>query len=172
MNYRVAYDRFILRAIRKNFENGIKVNPTINCDRPNGMEIHHIVPKILGGTNKSSNLVLMSTTDHVYAHILLNLALLQEQKYQDLDKLSYHSFNGNSKDIFSQNAIKNLKVLVGIEGKKHMLVLGIVEAAKYFCFGHRQNYMRNDNLYVMARKILHTGIFRKSNCGIPIRIKL
>lgn len=36
-----------------------------------GFEIHHIVPRCMGGTNKSNNLVLLTITEHLIAHTLL-----------------------------------------------------------------------------------------------------
>lgn len=41
-------------------------------NRIEGFHIHHIIPKSLGGTNDSSNLVYMTTDEHIHAHKLLS----------------------------------------------------------------------------------------------------
>ena len=53
------------------------------------LEVHHVKPKQLGGSNKFKNLVLLSHDDHVYAHLLLNLALAQKNCDADLFRLDY-----------------------------------------------------------------------------------
>lgn len=34
-------------------------------------ELHHVVPKCLGGSNKSSNLIRLTFKEHLFAHKLL-----------------------------------------------------------------------------------------------------
>ena len=42
-------------------------------------EVHHILPKVNGGTNEKSNLVPLMHDEHVIAHFLMNLAILENR---------------------------------------------------------------------------------------------
>lgn len=58
MNYALAYGRLIAHAKQRVCVNGY-------------VERHHILPKALGGTNDSSNLVALTAREHFIAHLLL-----------------------------------------------------------------------------------------------------
>lgn len=60
--YMKIYDSLIERAIPR----GLK-----KVKKDYSMEIHHIVPKCLGGTNDKFNLVLLTNREHIIAHMLL-----------------------------------------------------------------------------------------------------
>ena len=60
--YMKIYDSLIERAVPRGLEKE---------KRDGSMEIHHIVPKCLGGTNDKFNLVLLTNREHVIAHMLL-----------------------------------------------------------------------------------------------------
>lgn len=47
-----------------------------------GYELHHILPKCLGGTDKSSNLVKLTFREHFIAHWLLSKIYFNEPKMQ------------------------------------------------------------------------------------------
>jgi hypothetical protein len=84
MDYQKIYDRIINRAILDNRK---------KCD---GIyyESHHIIPRCMGGTNKSSNLVLLTAKEHYMAHRLLC------EIYPDNNKLRYALWmmiNGSTK---------------------------------------------------------------------------
>ena len=57
MNYARIYERLITRA-RQRALTGYS-------------EVHHIVPKCLGGSNRKDNLVRLTAEEHVFAHRLL-----------------------------------------------------------------------------------------------------
>jgi hypothetical protein len=57
MNYKKTYDALIQRAIGR-FLTGY-------------LESHHIIPKCMGGTNDSNNLVHLTPEEHYVAHLLL-----------------------------------------------------------------------------------------------------
>ena len=60
MNYSQIYNSLILRAVAE------------SRNKSTGyFEKHHILPKSLGGTNASKNLVLLTAKEHYIAHILL-----------------------------------------------------------------------------------------------------
>lgn len=73
MNYVKIYDQIINRAL--------VANRLKNTDIY--FESHHIIPKSLGGTNKSDNLVLLTAREHFIAHKLLC------KIYPNNDKLKY-----------------------------------------------------------------------------------
>ena len=50
-------------------------------------EIHHIIPKCLGGTNDENNLVLLTYEEHVKAHMLLYIIYPEETKLLGAFKL-------------------------------------------------------------------------------------
>jgi hypothetical protein len=72
MNYQKIYDQLIARAKTRKLE-GYK-------------ERHHIVPKCLGGTNDSENLVDLTAREHFIAHLLLC------EIYPDNQKLAHASW--------------------------------------------------------------------------------
>lgn len=57
--YKKTYDSLITKCLSTNYD------PSIY------LEVHHIVPKCMGGTNEKSNLVSMTTREHIIAHMLL-----------------------------------------------------------------------------------------------------
>jgi len=59
MNYQKIYNDFIEN--RKS----INHNQNVYCEN------HHILPKSLGGSNNSDNMVRLSIEDHIHAHVLL-----------------------------------------------------------------------------------------------------
>ena len=58
MNYKKIYDQLIERAQQREEVEGYS-------------EIHHIIPKAVGGTNKPNNLVSLTAREHFVAHWLL-----------------------------------------------------------------------------------------------------
>ena len=54
----------------EDFINEIKLENR-DLTHENGYEIHHILPKALGGTNDPSNLVKLTYFEHLVAHYLI-----------------------------------------------------------------------------------------------------
>jgi hypothetical protein len=61
MDYRRIYDAFIADRLAKCGD---------KTKRP-GMERHHIIPKCMKGSNADDNLVNLTCSDHIFAHLLL-----------------------------------------------------------------------------------------------------
>jgi len=61
MNYEKIYNRIIQNAILENRIKGKEIY----------YEIHHIIPKCIGGNNKKNNLVLLTAKEHFICHKLL-----------------------------------------------------------------------------------------------------
>jgi hypothetical protein len=73
MDYNKIYDQIINRALNANRLKNTGIY----------FESHHIIPKSLGGTNNSNNLVLLTAKEHFIAHKLLC------EIYPDNTKLKY-----------------------------------------------------------------------------------
>ncbi|QQM13929.1 homing endonuclease [Acinetobacter phage Morttis] len=63
MNYKRIYDELINNALNRA---SVKSKAA-----PGELETHHIVPKCIGGTNDTTNLVNLTTREHIIAHLLL-----------------------------------------------------------------------------------------------------
>lgn len=172
MNYKTAYDRMMLAAKKKNLADGI--TSLRKLYEANG-EVHHIVPRKFGGKDIIDNLVLLSNEDHIYAHFLLNLALIQEHDFSNLQRLSYakvpHSIYAMLKD--RKSTLRQLKVNMFICGKKQPPnTMSIVDAAKFFCMLARQNYDNTVLLANMTCKIMQLAMFSHSKFGYKLKIAM
>ena len=58
MNYKLIYSKLIYKALKRNGIEGY-------------FELHHIVPKSLGGLDDKSNLIKLTAREHFIAHFLL-----------------------------------------------------------------------------------------------------
>lgn len=59
MNYKHHYDRLILKARNRSIPKNVY------------REIHHIIPKCIGGTDDENNLIALLAEEHLVAHLLL-----------------------------------------------------------------------------------------------------
>jgi RNase P/RNase MRP subunit POP5 len=59
MNYKTIYDNLILKALSRTFPDG------------SYYEVHHILPRCMGGSDLESNLVKLTASEHYVAHQLL-----------------------------------------------------------------------------------------------------
>ena len=139
------------------------------------LEVHHITPKQLGGSNKLKNLVLLSHDDHVYAHLLLNLALAQEHNYANLTSLSYTNVPSGMLKMLKdrKNIFRGLKIDMFISGKKHTpTTMSIVEAAKIFCILGRKNYTNELLLDTEVTNVVRLATFSGSKFGYKLKLHL
>ena len=169
ISYRIAYDRFILAAKKKNAKDGFTNNAKISSLGEG--ELHHILPRKLGGTNSFKNLVLLSHNEHIYAHMLLNLALAQEGKLDDLRKLSYFTvLDSMHETLDKKHALKHLKIDVYVSGKKWPpMTMSLHEAAKHMCFVTRKNYLSKIALNDMKHKIFMHAMHIKPFAGYKMK---
>ena len=112
-------------------ESIIKENRGLESEK--GFEIHHILPKSLGGTNDSYNLVKLTYFEHVIAHYLLA---------RDTDELNmYRAFvliSGRNFSEFSKDEIKKLTEEDLIE---------IARLREYSIEKHRKDMIENPLYY-------------------------
>ena len=103
-------------------------------------EVHHILPKCMGGTDKKCNLVLLTPREHLIAHLLLSKMYPDDNKLlfavsamlmRDKNRLKDKSYSISTKDISyyrerTHNLIKGIplteehrhKISVANKGKK------------------------------------------------------
>lgn len=174
VDYRTAYKRFISSAKKK--MHGIDSKRKLyEVQSDEKLEVHHINPKQLGGSNKLKNLVLLSHDDHVYAHLLLNLALAQKHCYTELFSLSYTNVPSGILKMLKdrKNIFRGLKVDMFIAGKKHTpTTMSIVEAAKIFCVLGRKNYTNELLLDTEVTNVVRLALFSNSKFGYKLKLHL
>jgi hypothetical protein len=99
MNYQKIYNQIIKRAVTENRKKGSGVY----------YELHHIIPKCMGGNNDKDNLVLLTAREHFIVHKLLC------EIYPNEDKLVYAYWrlcNGKNKSIVSSHDYDYAKLLM------------------------------------------------------------
>ena len=174
IKYRTAYNRFVSSAKKKmrGIDTKRKLYEVQNDEK---LEVHHVKPKQLGGNNQLKNLVLMTHDEHIYAHLLLNLALVQEHNYGHLMSLSYTNVpSGMLKMLESRkNIFRGLKIDMFISGKKWPpTTMSIVEAAKIFCVLARKNYTNELLLDTEVTNVVRLALFSGSKFGYKLKLHL
>lgn len=143
MNYKLIYDTIIDKALKSN-----RKKNTMEY-----FEVHHILPKCMGGENKKYNLVLLTAKEHYVCHHLLTKIYPQSDaiqiafsgmcyKYCKEDKRFY-----NVTSIVYQNAKKKhsdimRKRIVTPETRLKMSESGKV---KNFSDQHRENMSKTQS---------------------------
>ena len=120
MKYRAAYDRMMNRFRKR--------------ERPSdAAEKHHIIPKAIGG--RDMGCVRVTHAEHSYAHIILNLALFQENRTEDLKKIDYHGrYGGKCLAFASAHALRVMKVTVLDRSGNRTPPMSLRSAAKRFAW--------------------------------------
>lgn len=172
MKYRTAYTRFIAKA--KTRMKGIDSKRKLfEVQSEEKLEVHHVLPKQMGGSNQLQNLVLLTHAEHIYAHFLLNLALAQENNLQKLFSLGYTDMPVNLLDMVKskRNVFRGLKIDLFTSGKKHAPnTISIIDAAKVLCILGRRNF---DNQLVLAEEVrlaVRLAIFHSSKFGYKMKL--
>jgi hypothetical protein len=83
MNYNIIYSKFI------------ESRPIRNKEHGKGLEIHHILPRSLGGTNDTANLITLTAKEHWIAHRLLYKMQTEGKAKRDM-AFALVSMTGNS----------------------------------------------------------------------------
>ena len=172
VNYAIAYQKFISAAKKKNAAD--RLDSRLKMYHSKG-EVHHVKPKCLGGDNSISNLVVLHPNDHIYAHLLLNMAHLQKNANDDsICPLSYyqklHSNFVFRKWLKSKHAFKDLKVDVYVRGKKQTpTTMSLDTAAKYFCFVCRLDLENKSMIDSMYERIFKMAMLKQSRFGYKVR---
>jgi hypothetical protein len=176
INYRTSYIRFVTLAQKKLAKYHLDTHHKRHhfC-RKHKLEIHHITPKNLGGTNDFKNLVLLSREDHIYAHFLLNLALFQEGKQEDLIKLNYPEIPAKMLDMLNlrKNILRGLKIEVFLSGKNNPpTIMSIREITKILCVIRRWNFADQLLFSSMLIKVIRAALFFRPIGGLKLRLSM
>ena len=174
IDYMTAYKRFISSA-KKNMHGIDSKRKLYEVQSDQNLEVHHVKPKKLGGNNKFKNLVLLSYDDHVYAHLLLNLALAQKNCYDDLVKLDYVDVPSSILKMLKdrKNIFRGLKIDMFISGKNHApTTMSIVEAARILCILARYNYENTMLFAKMTTEVIRLALFHKSKFGYKMKFHM
>ena len=113
MNYQRIYDQIIDRA-RK--EQRAKKQGTY-------YESHHIVPRSEGGSNKYSNLVLLTAKEHYIAHLLLYAESPTQARAYAFVRMSHNRIKRSSAKMYQQAKILTAK----ISSERNKLTIRTVE---------------------------------------------
>ena len=174
VNYTIAYNRFIASA-KKRMHGIDSKRKLYEVQSDEKLEVHHVCPKNLKGSNELKNLVLLTHDEHKYAHLLLNLALVQKHLYGELMHLYYTDLPSNLLSMIEQkkNIFRDLKIDLFAAGKKHAPnTMSIVEAAKIFCILSRQNYENRPVLDSMTTTVIRLAIFSGSKFGYKMKFHM
>jgi hypothetical protein len=77
-------------------------------------EKHHVLPKALGGSNDSSNLVLLTAREHFIAHMLLPRMCIEKS---DRIKMNYAIIRMSMKCRLSSKHYENERIRISREGR-------------------------------------------------------
>jgi hypothetical protein len=176
VNYRTTYNRFVTLAQKRLAKHQLDTSYKRHCFcRKHKLEVHHILPKNLGGNNDFNNLVLLSHEDHIYAHFLLNLALFQEGKQEDLTKLNYPEIPAKMLDMLNlrKNILRGLKVEVFLSGKNNPpTIMSIREITKILCVIRRWNFTNQLLFSSMIIKVIRAALFFRPIGGLKLRLNM
>lgn len=110
MNYEKHYTLLIEKCNSRNWS---------KSSAPCYVEVHHIIPRCLGGTDDSNNLVVMSAREHFIAHLLLakihggklwyaaNM-LLSQNSQQTRDRVNSRTYSTIKKNVAEQARLAKL----------------------------------------------------------------
>lgn len=94
MNYQLYYDRIINNAWKR------------EEPEASNREIHHVIPKSLGGSDEPSNLVALTLREHCVAHKLLAKIYLDSQEmkraFNFMCRFSSHVYASKRRAVYHQ----------------------------------------------------------------------
>ena len=108
-----------------------------------GFEIHHIIPRCLGGKNNSSNLVVLTPAEHLMAHTLL---FRENQNNKKLYVALYHMSN--------EVGVQKLLDIVDNEEEFICLTKDICKARELYDISGENNPMYHKHHTEKTRKIM------------------
>ena len=111
-------------------------------------EIHHIIPKCMGGTDDKDNLVMFTFPEHVFAHALLSMIHLQDS-YSN--SLFYSFFNVYSK-LDVDNQMKISPEYFDITYKTNLIEKCLNEARDFGVTKKQNNININNNRFAQYTK--------------------
>ena len=144
------------------------------------LEIHHIVPKSLlvmkqfrrvVANNKLHNTVMMSTDDHIFAHLLLNLAFEQRGNNDWTNKLSFTRkipktlFRKLLKGKFLTQVKFEVKFL-NRQNQDKTIRMSALDAMHYMAFVLGYDPRDNNGCYIALNHLFNRATLRKKAYGL------
>ena len=128
-------------------------------------EIHHILPKVNGGTNETSNLVPLMHDEHVIAHFLMNLAILENRgickKRTTKYPIGYDQFCMISRHIPDILDLK-IKACFRTSIDTGEIIGSLKDISKYVCILNGRDPFDEVELFSSAAKIVQAS-FKSSH---------
>lgn len=100
--YKTWYDRLMANAQARD----------LPADTPN-TELHHVLPRSLGGTNESHNLVRLTVREHYVAHLLLIHFLEGQAKHKMVWALAQMSSKKKNRALLTSREFERSRQLLG-----------------------------------------------------------
>ena len=170
------YDAFIKTKWRECKKQGI----TKAIGKKRKFEIHHIVPKSLlvmkrfrrvVANNKQQNTIMMSTDDHIYAHLLLNLAFVQRGNNDWIKQLSFTRkipktlFQKLLKGKFLTQVKFEVKFLSG-QNKDKTIRMSAFDAMHYMAFIFGFSPRDNNGCHIALNHIFNCATLHRKAYGM------
>ena len=170
------YDAFIKAKWRECEKQGI----TKAIGKKRKLEIHHIVPKSLlvmkqfrrvVANNRQQNTVMMSTDDHIFAHLLLNLAFEQRGNNDWTKLLSFTRkipktlFRKLLKGKFLTQVKFEVKFLNG-QNQDKAIRMSALDAMHYMAFVLGYDPRDNNGCYIALNHLFNCATLRKKAYGL------
>ena len=170
------YDAFIKAKWHECEKQGI----TKAIGKKRKLEIHHIVPKSLlvmkqfrrvVANNRQQNTVMMSTDDHIFAHLLLNLAFEQRGNNDWTKLLSFTRkipktlFRKLLKGKFLTQVKFEVKFLNG-QNQDKAIRMSALDAMHYMAFVLGYDPRDNNGCYIALNHLFNCATLRKKAYGL------
>ena len=170
------YDAFIKAKWHECEKQGI----TKAIGKKRKLEIHHIVPKSLlvmklfrrvVANNRQQNTVMMSTDDHIFAHLLLNLAFEQRGNNDWTKQLSFTRkipktlFRKLLKGKFLTQVKFEVKFL-NRQNQDKTIRMSALDAMHYMAFVLGYDPRDNNGCYIALNHLFNCATLRKKAYGL------
>lgn len=148
MDFKKCYDAIVARAL----------NDTTRSKQTGVFELHHIVPKCLGGGDEASNLVLLTPREHFICHLLL---------WRN-DRSNYRLFA--SLLFFKQNThVKNSRTYAEIR-EQHILFMKESNPSKFLSEASKKSKSEKLSAYSKNRSPEHLAAISAGRQGQQTRL--
>ena len=176
VNFGKQYDVFIKTKWRECQKQGI----TKAIGKKRKFEIHHVVPKSLlvmkqfrrvVANNGQKNTVMMSTDDHIFAHLLLNLAFEQRGNNEWTRQLSFSRkipktlFHKLLKGKFLTQ-VKFEVTFCGGQNKGKSAKMSALDAMHYMAFVLGYNPQDSNGCLIALNHLFNCVTFRRKAYGL------
>lgn len=170
MDYYKAYLRFIEAKKTELALTKRQIKKQVHVQH---LERHHIYPKSMGGKNSRDNLVLLNELDHAIAHILFQIAMLQQNGCVDMNYTIRTSNSRLKTNITTYwNPVSKIKIQL-VDSHGVVYIMPICKAARFMSMSAGTNYDKTKIDYknkIICRILNKSWSNDKSYCGFQLSI--